>query len=244
MYKTEKIFKTSQIWELNYKQIKNFFNEEISFFINQYKKLKSLWKIILFIQLIIAIFWTFSLIKNISNISFYMSWIKYINHCRDSEFERNNKSKCKEYAKTWIGKKILNKSKSIDEEAYVKKVFQSRIRPKDVLQQLWVEEKSLFKIKEDKWWLSMSQSVFLDNTLKESSIHKNRLMIDWYLKINTIWTRLEEKNIIYSVHPNCTWNWFNWTFKCWIDTDTPITIKLIYCENWKTIKNIFDECNI
>ena len=82
------------------------------------------------------------------------------------------------------------------------------------------------------------------NTVKQSTLYEDRRMIDWYFKIHTIWKTLEEKTIIFTLHPYCYWNRYDWSFTCpWLENfDIPITLKLIYCENWKVLDDIFDNC--
>ena len=95
-----------------------------------------------------------------------------------------------------------------------------------------------FKIKE--FGLNMYSLDLIDGTLKQGN---NSTTMDWFLRLHTIWNKLEEKNIIYSIHPNCTWNFYDWTFKCIQYTYVPISIKFIFCEDWQKIYNLFDSCS-
>jgi hypothetical protein len=234
--------------ESRYNQLKNLINHEINFIKWKYKKLKTPWKIFLVFEIIIFIFWIFSFIKwtinIIQNSIFYFEWYTYLSNCNKTLFRLDNRAKCKEYSETKLWKYFIWEKEGIDEESVVKKTIGPKIQFNDVLKLSPKYEENKFRIKENDQELDMRSFSYLDDSLKQSTLDEKRMMIDWYFKIHTIWNSLDEKTIIFTMHPYCYWKWYDWSFTCpWLENfDIPITQKLIYCENWKVLDDIFDNC--
>lgn len=164
-------------------------------------------------------------------------------NCNDLLFEIHNEDTCSKYADTKLWKILIKKREYKNKEDIVINSVYHYIKIENVLKQSPQFDKSSYKIKEDMWYAIHFQ--LLNNTLKDYSPYENRLTLDWYMKIHTIWKSLDEKNIIFSVYPYCEWETYNQTFSCPRQenyNDLPITIKTIYCENGEIVKDIFDDC--
>lgn len=243
------IFIKSKKIDTIYKQIKQTLRNEIIFFKEQFNSLTKIWRFVLLIELLLFFIWVFFslawLLRFTKIFIFYFEWYEYLTNCNQWKFEFDNRAKCREYSKTLLWKYFIKHEEGVSEEEIVKRTIWWKYTLKDILKQSPKYEKNYYKIKESDDELDMRSFSYLDNTYKPSYLWDDRVQIDSYFKLHTIWKSLDEKMIIFTAHPSCTGEWYDWSFLCdWIDNiDIPITIKLVYCDNWKVIDDIFDDCS-
>ena len=231
-----------------YIQIKQIVKKEIIILKEQYNWLTRVWRVVLWFELLFFFIWIFFFVVWLFRFTkifiFYFEWYEYLTKCSQWKFEFNNRAKCEEYSKTLLWKYFIKQKDSVDEEEIVKRTVWWKYTLKDILKKSSKYEKDYFKIKESDTELDMRSFSYLDNTYKPSYLGDDRVQIDAYFKIHTIWKSLDEKTVIFTLHPSCTGEWYDWSFSCdWFDNfDIPIMIKLIYCDNWKVIDDVFEDC--
>lgn len=226
-----------------YKKLKNIIKEEWTNLKKLYMTLEIPWKIFLIIQWIVFIIWIYYsfvwIIKTINNAIFYFEWFKYLSNCNDSMFEMDNKAKCEEYSNTKIWKIFLKNNERYDEEELFKNQLRINLTKNDVLKLNSNYESNRYKIQEDDMSLDMESISFMDWSYSSLTGWDFSNKIDWYFKIHTIGKSLEEKTIIFTAFSKCSYISDEWYLMClWNKVD----IKLIYCENWKILKDIFEDC--